>query len=318
MTMMIACGTTPEETAKLRWFIDGVKESIKALDSKIDICEWPNAPDPQAVTFILVWNHVPGIWQNYPNLKCIASLGAGVDHILKDKTLPSHVPIVRVIDPFMAQDMMHYLVAATLYYVKRFDVHSENQKIKNWKKQPPFTLSDKPVGIMGLGYLGKKTAETLALLGLKVNGWSSTPKNIDGVTCYAGEQQFPDFLSNTHILICLLPSTLQTGNILNKNTFVLLPKGSHVINASRGRLLNDDDLLAALNNGHLDGATLDVFRHEPLPEDHPFWTHPKIRVTPHIASVTNAKTIAPSLVDNYHRVMNKQPLQGVVDIARGY
>jgi glyoxylate/hydroxypyruvate reductase A len=174
------------------------------------------------------------------------------------------------------------------------------------------------IGIMGLGQLGKDAAKKLAYLGFPVSGWSQTPKDIEGVTCLAGDDALDHFLSQTRILICMLPLTPKTKGILSQKTFAKLPAGAYLINIARGRHLIEKDLLTALDSGHLAGACLDVFEVEPLPEDHPFWSHPKIFITPHISSLTYPKTVAPQIIENYRRTITGNPLLHVVDVERGY
>jgi glyoxylate/hydroxypyruvate reductase A len=171
---------------------------------------------------------------------------------------------------------------------------------------------------MGLGQLGKDAAKKLSYLGFPVSGWSQTPKDIEGVKCFAGDKALEDFLSQARILICMLPLTPKTKGILNHKTFAKLPAGAYIINIARGQHLIENDLLAALDSGQLGGACLDVFEVEPLPEDHPFWSHPKILVTPHISSITYPQTVAPQIIENYQRAKTGDPLLHVVDMERGY
>jgi glyoxylate/hydroxypyruvate reductase A len=171
---------------------------------------------------------------------------------------------------------------------------------------------------MGLGYLGKKTAKTLHALGLKVNGWSTSAKNIENINCYVGKTEFAAFLQQTDILICMLPLTPATHNILNHHTFSALRKNAYLIHVGRGHHLVEQDLLTALKQGQLCGAVLDVFASEPLPTNHPFWQHPQIRITPHIASVTNPTTAAIQVVENIHRVLGGGEPNNKVDLVKGY
>ncbi len=292
---------------------------VKALhqldpDLKIDI--WPQALDYNAIQFAMVWTYPPGELLKYPNLKCISSLGAGVDHILQDPQRPPHVPIVRVVDPYLIRDMTHYVIWAVINYARHLDYYVQSQARHLWT---PRTFSAPPqVGVMGLGKLGADVAQKLHHLGFPVNGWSRSPKIISGVTCYAGEEQRTTFLNNTDILVCLLPLTSQTRHILNRETFAQLRKKAYIINVGRGQHLVDADLLAALDEGILSGACLDVFNTEPLPADHPFWRYTMIRVTPHISSVTNADSAAQQILDNYRRAMSGQPLINLVDVEKEY
>lgn len=284
----------------------------------IDIRIWPEVGDADHITFALCWNHPPGELKKYKNLKCIASLGAGVDHIMRDPDLPAGVPITRVVEQCMSQSMSEYAVLAVLNYCRQFDSFRTDQSQKKWRPRIPLLAADMPIGIMGLGQLGKDAAKKLSYLGFPVSGWSQTPKNIEGVTCLAGDEALDDFLSRARILICLLPLTPKTKGILNRKTFDKLPAGAYVINIARGQHLIEKDLLAAIDVGQLAGACLDVFEVEPLPENHPFWSHPKIIVTPHISSITYPKAVAPQIIENYQRAKTGNTLLHVVDMEGGY
>lgn len=291
---------------------------LSALDSAVDIRVWPEVGDADDIEFAFCWNHPPGEFKKFKNLKCIASLGAGVDHILRDRELPANVPVTRVVEPSMAQSMSEYAVLAVLNYCRQFDLYRSDQSQKKWQPRIPLLTAETGIGIMGLGQLGKDAAQKLSHLGFTVTGWSQTPKDIEGVICLAGEEAFDDFLSRARILICMLPLTPKTRGILNRETFHKLPHGAYVVNVARGQHLIEKDLFAAVDSGQLDGACLDVFEVEPLPEDHPFWSHPKIRVTPHISSLTYPKAVAPQIMDNYHRMKAGKALLHRVDIERGY
>ena len=291
---------------------------FSTLDPGIDIRIWPEVDDADDIEFAFSWNHPHGEFKKYKNLKCIASLGAGVDHILSDPDLPAGVPVTRVVEPSMSQSMSEYAVLAVLNHCRQFDLYRSDQSQKKWQPRIPLLAADMGIGIMGLGQLGKDAAVKLSHLGFPVTGWSQTPKKIKGVTCLAGEEAFDDFLSRARILICMLPLTPKTRGILNHETFHKLPTGAYVINVARGQHLIEKDLLAAVDSGQLDGACLDVFEVEPLFEDHPFWGHPKIIVTPHISSLTYPKAVAPQVIDNYHRMKSGKALLNQVDIKRGY
>jgi glyoxylate/hydroxypyruvate reductase A len=214
--------------------------------------------------------------------------------------------------------MSEYAVLSVLNYSRQFDSYRNDQSQKKWQPRIPMLAADMRIGVMGLGQLGKDAAKKLSYLGFPVTGWSQTPKDIEGVKCLAGEDALDDFLSQTRILICMLPLTPKTKGILNRKTFDKLPAGAYVINVARGQHLAEKDLLTALDSGQLAGACLDVFEVEPLPEDHPFWSHPKIIVTPHISSITYPKAVAPQIIENYQRIKSGQPLRNVVDMKRGY
>lgn len=289
---------------------------LKKIDAELDIRIWPEIGNPNDIDFALVWTYPPGELLSFPNLKCISSLGAGVDHIFNDPDRPKHVPVVRVIDKLLARDMTQYVALAVLNYTRLVDLYQQQQQRQEWKQHSP--KNELTVGIMGLGELGKDAAEKLIALRFNVIGWSRTPKNLSNLKCYYGEEQFQQFLSESPVLINLLPLTPATKNILNKETFSHLPKGAYIINVARGGHLVEQDLIAALDQEQLSGACLDVFTVEPLPKDHPFWHHPKIRVTPHIASVTNPKSVAAQIIENYQRMKAGKPLLHQVNLETGY
>lgn len=291
---------------------------LGALEPGIEIRVWPEIGDSSDIAFALCWNHPPGELTKYENLKCIASLGAGVDHLTRDPDLPDGVPVTRVVEHSMAQSMSEYVVLSALNYCRQFDAYRSDQDQRSWHPRRPRLAEDTYIGIMGLGQLGSDAAKKLSYLGFAVSGWSRTPKNIDGVQCFAGEDGWEDFLSRSQILICLLPLTPSTKGILNRKTFGQLPRDAYVINVARGQHLVENDLMEALDSGQLAGACLDVFEVEPLPQDHPFWSHPQIKVTPHISSLTFPKAVAPQIIENYQRSKTGSPLLHVVDVERGY
>lgn len=318
MAIALLVGRNESERATYQWFIDAWKQSLLAIDPSLDIRAWPNIGNPDEIDWVGVWSHPLGSLTQFKHAKAIYSLAAGVDHVLVDPEINPAIPLLRLKDPYMANDIMQYVIAYVLKYVKRIDHWAEKQNQKTWFKQPPFTYSDKSIGVMGLGYLGRKAATLLHELGLTVNGWSQTVKAIPGIHEYAGQTQLTEFLAQTDILICMLPLTPQTDSILNLQTFSKLKQGAYLINVGRGQHLVESDLLRALDTGILSGACLDVFRQEPLPSDHPFWTHPNITVTPHIASVTNPITAAKQFHENYLRAKAGKILLNQVDLQKGY
>lgn len=318
MAIAILVGRDEKETKQFHWFISDWKRELLALDSTLDIRTWPDIGNPEEIDTALVWRHPFGALKQLPNLKLIASLAAGVDHITADPDLTKNVAVVRVKDAYMANDIVQYVLACVLIYVKRMEVWAANQPTKLWSRKPPFNYSDKTIGILGLGFLGGKAAQALSDIGLKVTGWSTSPKNLTDIKNYSGKKEFDAFLSQTDILICMLPLTAETENILNRDTFSRLKKGAYVINLGRGEHLVEKDLTEMLATDQLSGACLDVFRQEPLPADHPFWVDPKIRITPHIASVTNAATAAPQVYENYKRLTQGRSLINLVDQDKGY
>ncbi|MBI5580267.1 MAG: glyoxylate/hydroxypyruvate reductase A [Deltaproteobacteria bacterium] len=297
---------------------DSWVKHLRAQDCGLDLRVWPETGPADEIEFILCWKHPLGELKKYPNLKCIASLGFGVDHILRDPDLPPGVSIARLVDEFMVHAMSEYILTAVLCHTRQFDRFQQDQFQKKWQTRRPLRPQNVRVGIMGLGHLGADAARLLRLLGFQVSGWSRTPKHVEGITAWAGPDAMEEFLAQANVLVCLLPLTRATQGILNSRTFTRLPEGAYLINAARGEHLVEADLLAALDSGHLSGACLDVFREEPLPESHPFWSHPRITVTPHSASLTDPRTVAPQIVENYRRVRSGLAPRHVIDIEKGY
>jgi glyoxylate/hydroxypyruvate reductase A len=318
MAIGLVIGRDENERKKMSSYIQEWMDSLLAQDPQLDLRLYPNLGDINEIDFIVVLNAPTGIFKEFTHVKAILTLTAGVDSLLSDNSLLPHIPIVRIEDPFMADDICQYALTYVLQYMKQVEHWHNLQKHHDWDRRVPFVFSSKTIGVMGLGYLGKRVAVTLSQLGFTVNGWSQSPKEIPGVTVYTGQDQFIDFLQHTDIAVCLLPLTLNTRDILNKNTFSHLKKGAHIINMGRGEQLVEEDLLAALDSGQLTGATLDVFRQEPLPKDHLFWDHPKIIVTPHIASITNPRTAAVQVVENIKRMQKSEEPIGKVDLTQGY
>lgn len=292
--------------------------ALKAQDPTLDIRIWPDDGPEAEVEFALCWNPPEGVFAAYPNLRCICSMGAGVDRLLSDPDFPRAVPVTRIVDPDLAQSMFEYVAAAALFYFRDFDVYQRQQAQSDWAPQSPRAIGATTIGLMGLGQLGAYAATRFASLGFHVTGWSRSPRSVGGVTTYAGPAQLDAFLSRTDILICLLPLTDETRGILNLANLRKLPAGACLVNVARGEHVVDDDLLAALDEGHLRGAYLDVFRDEPLPRTHPFWQHDRIRLTPHCSSLTNPVSVAPQIIENYRRMMSGRSLLNQVDPDRGY
>lgn len=318
MAIALLVGRNDIERKKGAWFVDEWLSAMHAFDSNLDIRVWPDIGNIDEIDFVLVWRHPMGVLSQFTKAKAIASLAAGVDHIMEDSDLPKNIPIVRVLDPYMANDIVQYVLTTVLFYIKRMELWEEHQKEKIWDRKPPFNFSDHTIGVMGLGYLGSKAVNALHSIGLNVIGWSNSPKALGSIKTFTGKEEFNHFLSQTNVLVCMLPLTQETKSILNQKTFSLLRQHAYVINLGRGGHLVDDDLIVALDSGQLSGACLDVFYKEPLPQDHPFWVHPKVRITPHIASVTNAMTAAQQVYDNYLRAMAGEELLNLVDVSKGY
>ncbi|ESA33053.1 dehydrogenase [Leptolyngbya sp. Heron Island J] len=291
--------------------------AIKATNPDIDLRVWPEDGDKTDITFALVWAQPQGIFAQYPNLQVIASMGAGVDNLLQDASIPTQATLVRMVDPRLVSQMGDYVLAATLNHMRQFPTYAQQQQQHQWQPLQPRNIDEVTVGVMGLGQIGSAVAARLVQTGFQVVGWSRRAKSTTNVQVFSG-QQLTDFLAASEILICLLPLTSETQNILNSDTLGQLPPGAYLINVARGNHLVEEDLLSLLNNNHLSGACLDVFRQEPLPQEHPFWAHPKVTITPHIASLTDPVSVAPQIVENYRRMQAGQPLLNQVNRQRGY
>jgi glyoxylate/hydroxypyruvate reductase A len=273
---------------------------------------------PADIDLALVWLPPPGLLASLPNLKAILSLGAGVDSMLNDPTLPTNLPLCRLVDPSLTATMSEYVLLHTLKYHRMQDLFARDQRERRWQLRLPKAPVNTRVGILGLGVLGSDAARVLGKYGFSLRGWSRSQKELDGVTCFAGSEQLGAFLAETDILVCLLPLTDETQGILNRSLFEQLPSGARLIHVGRGAQLVEADLLEALEDGRLAGATVDVFVKEPLPEDHPFWRHPAIDITPHAASYSEPSVGAEVIADNIRRFFDGRPLRHVVDRARGY
>lgn len=252
----------------------------------------------------------------YTRLKAVLNLWAGVEDAVGNPTLK--VPYARMVDDQgLTQGMVEWVTGHTLRHHLGMDAHIVNPD-HNWVADAPPVSADRPVGILGLGELGSACGQAIARLGFPVSGWARSQKQIDGITCHTGNDGLRAVLSQSQILILLLPSTSATENTLNAETLAMLPKGAFIINPGRGPLIDDDALLAALDSGHIAHATLDVFRIEPLPQDHPFWAHPRVTVTPHIASETRAPSASRAIAENIRRGEAGEPFLHLVDRDAGY
>jgi len=266
----------------------------------------------------LVWKHPKGSLSKYTNLKYIASSGAGVDFIFEDESAPKNIPITRVVDTVLASDMSEYVIAAIFSHIKGFYNYKISQMKSVWQPRQYHRISDFTVGILGLGALGAVLAKDLVKFGFRTQGWSNSRKDIPKVKIFAGQEELPEFLASTEILVCLLPLTKATSGIVNKQLLSQLPKGAFLINAARGGHLVDNDLIELLDNGHLSGATLDVFHKEPLDQEHPFWQHEKVHITPHYASVSDTASVVPQILENYRRMQQGEVLKNLVSTKKGY
>ncbi len=271
-----------------------------------------------AADYAALWYPADEVLAGQNRLKAIFNLGAGVEALLKRVRLPPGVPVVRLEDAGMARQMDEYVGWAVLRYFRQFDVYGGQQARAEWTVHRPRKHEDFPVGVMGLGVLGTHIARALLALGFPVLGWSRSPKVLPGVICHAGPAGLDAFLAGSRALVLILPHTPDTEGIINRRTLARLPVGAYLVNVARGGIVVDEDLLAALGSGHVAGATLDVFREEPLPPAHPYWRHPKVFLTPHCSAVTLVDVSTAQVADKIRRLERGQPVTGVVDPGRGY
>lgn len=299
---------------------DGAEPWIEALGLArpgLETRVWPDLGDPATIRYALAWKPPPGVLAGLPSLEVVFSLGAGVDALLADPTLPD-VPLVRMVEPGLTLGMTEWVAAQVLYWHRNLHAYRALQAEADWRPLPERLARERRVGVLGLGELGGAAARALAALGFEVEGWSRTPRSVPGIGCRSGADGLGAMLARSDVLVCLLPLTAETRGILNAETFAALPRGAFVVNAARGGHLVEADLLAALASGQVAGASLDVFGTEPLPPGHPFWSHPSIVVTPHVAAVTHARTAAESVAEGIRRHEAGLPLANLVDRSRGY
>ena len=293
-----------------------------AIEAQIgsDISVWihPNIPYPDDVQMAVVWKHPPGVLATYKNLRLVSSLGAGVEHLVNDASIPEGVILTRIVLDSLEQGMMRYVLMAILIIQKQFLKHQASQQIPQWNPIWPAEV-DLTIGIVGLGALGGPIAQQLKLLGYEVIGYRRSKQQLEGIPCYYAEEcTLPTFASKVNMLINLLPLTPQTENSFDINVFKAMQSPGYLINAGRGQHVVDDDLLQAIKEGYIATAFLDVFREEPLPHSHPFWATPEIIITPHQASVTQQTDAAAVIVNHYQRLMQQLPIRFEVDRSLKY
>jgi glyoxylate/hydroxypyruvate reductase len=287
---------------------------------KHEIRLWPDVGDVSGIDYACAWKAPPGLLATLPNLKAIFSLGAGVDHLLQDEQLPN-VPIARIVDPDLTIRMVGYIVMHALLHQRQMKLYERQQRERAWAEHyepPPRSIR---VGIMGMGVMGQASAKGLQAAGFSVIGWSRSKKNIDGIEIFDGEVGLKTFLGKTNILVCLLPLTPATKGILNYVLFKQLarePIPPVLINAGRGGEQVESDILRALDDGTLGGASLDVFEQEPLASESPFWNHPKVYVTPHNASASDPRALVANILSQIENLERGGKLENLVDRKLGY
>lgn len=291
---------------------------LKAKLPETSIEIYPDVKDKAAVDFVICWKPKKNVFAEFPNIKVIQSVGASIDHITNSQVLNKGEIVTRIVDDRLSHDMWEFTLSIVLAQQKNLKTYLQNKESKEWKPKDYKSTDKTSVSIMGLGSIGTHVAEQFALFGFKVKGWSNSPKEISNVESFIGKEELNAFLNDSDFLINLLPLTKETENILNKHTLQKLPKHSFLINVGRGEHLVEADLIELLDSTMLSGAFLDVFRTEPLPTDHPFWSHPKIQITPHIASLTNVESAINQIIENYNRFLNNKELLNTVSLSKGY
>lgn len=309
MKITICCTDT-----KTQPWLEGLSAAFPA--DRVEV--W--APGAALADYAVVWAPPQQFLNEQPQLKALFNIGAGVDALMTLR-LPPAATVVRLDDAGMSVQMAEYVCHAVIRHFRELDGYEADVSQGKWSYRKPNLRSEFPVGIMGLGVLGQRVARSLAQFDFPVRGWSQSVKQIAGVTCFSGASEFDDFLSGTRILVCLLPLTPDTQDIMNRQTLSRLLPGGYVINVARGAHLVDEDLIALIDSGHLAGATLDVFRMEPLPAGHPFWQHPKITVTPHTSARTLRDESIAQIAGKIAALQAGQSidsLAGVVDLKKRY
>lgn len=297
-------------------------KALKAVFPEEQIEAYPDIKDVQAVDYVLVWSPQSGVLDAFPNLKALLSLGAGVDHLLGGDTLPA-VPIARVVDPDLTSRMTEWVVAQVLLHHRQHLQYMQQQHCHKWRELSQPLASEVQVGLMGLGELGRDAAGLLHSLGFALRGWSRTPKKLANVACFNGADQLDVFLSGTDILVCLLPLTPDTKGLIDLSLLKKLRKngplgGPVFLNAGRGRIHVEADIVSALQNGVLKAASLDVFEVEPLPKDSPLWELDNVIITPHVAAVSNPKVLSHLIARQVRTHQDGGELDYLVDVTRGY
>ena len=294
---------------------NGLQKAMPEMDIKV----YPDDGDVNEVEFAVVWKHPRGILKKYPNLKAILSLGAGVDHIISDPDLPEGLPIIRLVDKKLTHEMCLHALHWVLHFHSDQYLYRSQQLKRQWIQQSSIQTEDRTIGIMGLGNIGRSIGELLVTQSFNVIGWGANQKSsLTDIKYYYGQDQLSDFLGRTNILINVLPLTSDTTNIITKKELRLLPKNSFIINIGRGGIINEDDLLTLLSEGHIKAAALDVFTQEPLPENNSLWDHPSVYITPHIAGQSNPNSAGQTISENIYRIQKGELPYPIYSKTNGY
>jgi glyoxylate/hydroxypyruvate reductase len=290
--------------------------ALEAALPGAQVARWPEVP--RAVDYAVLWKPPPELFGAVRAPKAIFNLGAGVDALLQVPTLPAGVPVIRIEDGGMADQMVDYVTLAVLAAYREQRIYAAQQRDGLWQPRPYRDKLDFGVGLLGLGVLGQSVAAGLAHRGFPLTGWSRERKAVAGVRTYAGAAELPQFLARSQVLVCLLPATPATRGLIDAALLRGLPRGAHLVNVARGDIVVDADVVAALDDGQLASATLDVFREEPLPPGHPYWQHPRVTLTPHVSAITLVGESAVQIAGKIRRLERGLPVTGIVDRERGY
>lgn len=303
----------PDSKSTQRWL-----RVMQAALPEFEVHSWRPSEPAVGARYAIVWSPPDELFQAEPELKAVFNLGAGVDRILELPSLPADLPVLRLEDAGMAPQMAEYVIHHLSWLTRGMDTYAGQQGAAQWAPLPAIRYTDWPVGVMGMGKLGAHVARAVAALGYPVAGWARSPRNVESVDVFAGEAQMNDFLSRTRVLVNLLPLTPQTTGIINADLLERLQPNAVIINIARGGHVVDADLLAALDSGKVHAAVLDVFNQEPLPAKHPYWSHPRVRVTPHVAAATLEEDAAAQIRDRLLRMERGELVTGVVQRDAGY
>jgi glyoxylate/hydroxypyruvate reductase A len=307
--LLYACPTVPAAI----WVPD-FAEVLPEVEMRL----WPHIGEPAEIDYALVWHPPASLLPRLTRLRVIFSLGAGVESLLANPEVPATIPLIRMVDPSLAAGMAEFVLMQVLHYHRRMPEIAANQRARLWAPLRPPVARDRRVGILGFGELGAHCADVLARFGFDLAVWSRRRRQVDGIASFAGQTELTPFFARSEIVVCLLPLTPDTAGIIGAAALAAMPRGGFVINVGRGGHVVEADLLAALDEGQIAGATLDVFPVEPLPDDHPFWVHERIIVVPHMAALTQPRTAVPVIAANIRRDQSGLPLLHEVDRARGY
>ncbi len=298
--------------------VDLWRAALAAEMPELEFRAHPDPGDPAEVDYALVYWAPHGLIASLPNVKAVLSIAAGCDHVLADPDLPPGLPIVRMVDDYLAAMMAEYAVYGVLHFHRNMHFYRQEQLKSQWSRGWPLYTPDTAVGILGLGAIGTTCAAKLGELGFQVHGWSRGPKSVAGVTCHHGADGLEEMAAQCRYLVCVLPLTPETQGIINTRLIKAMPRGGYIINIARGGHHVDEDILAGLDSGHLGGVFLDVHNEEPLPPAHPFWLHEKVWMTPHVAGELIPRSCAKSVVRNIRRIEAGEEVPDLFDKARGY